>query len=112
MAEHGRITFPVAADDLQGTTHLAYGGLPSMACVVQSDGTLIYRGSSTQADMLQEVFENLLLRDRSQNKQGRSRVVYHEWLAFMPGESQSSWELLDLAGPKARADYERANPHP
>ena len=53
MAAHRRITFPVAADYLQGTTHLAYGGLPSMACVVQSDGTLIYRGSWTQADMLQ-----------------------------------------------------------
>jgi hypothetical protein len=110
MAEYGRISFPVAADDLQGTTHLAYGGLPSMACVVQRDGTLIYRGSWTQAEMLQDVFENLLLRDQTEGSGARSRVIYHEWLAFMPGESHASWELLDLAGPKARADYERANP--
>lgn len=110
MAEYGRISFPVAVDDLQGATHLAYGGLPSMACVVQRNGTLTYRGSWTQADMLRDVFENLLLRDQAEGRPGRSRVVYHEWLAFMPGENPGSWDLLDLAGPKARADYERANP--
>ncbi len=108
-AEHGRVSFPVAADDLEGSTHVAYGGLPSMACVVQRDGTLIYRGSWTQADVLQIVFENLLLRDRSEGKPSRNRVAYHEWLSFMPSESNDSWALLDLAGPKARADYERAN---
>ncbi len=109
MAEHGRITFPVAADDVQGTTHLAYGGLPSMACVVQRDGTVVYRGSWTEADMLQVVFENLLLRDQNEGQAGRNRVAYHEWLSYMPSEGTESWKLLDLAGPKARADYERAN---
>jgi hypothetical protein len=109
MADHGRITFPVVADDLEGTTHNAYGGLPSMACVIQRDGTLVYRGSWTEADMLQVVFENLLLRDQTDGKSGRNRVAYHEWLSFMPSENNDSWALLDLAGPKARADYERAN---
>ncbi len=109
MVEYGRVTFPVAADDLEGTTHLAYGGLPSMACVVQRDGTLVYRGSWTEADMLQVVFENLLLRDQNEGAGGRNRVAYHEWLSYMPSEGRDSSGLLDLAGPKARADYERAN---
>ena len=109
MAEYAKISFPVAADDLEGTTHLAYGGLPSMACVVRRDGILVYRGSWTEAGMLQDVFENLLLGDRSEGAGGHERVVYHEWLGFMTHARQDSGTLLDLAGPKARADYERAN---
>ncbi len=110
MRDYARITFPVAADDLQGTVHHAYGALPSMACVVHRSGDLVYRGSWTISEMIHRVLENLLLRDRDETAGQRSRFAYHEWLAHMPHEGAKVWNTIDLAGPKARADLDRANP--
>lgn len=109
MRDYARISFPVAADDLSGTVHLAYGGLPSMACVIHRDGTLLYRGSWTEAEVIHDILENVLRREQAEAAGQRGRVAYHEWLAFMGHESEEHWRILDLAGPKARADYEREN---
>lgn len=109
LRERARITFPVAVDDLDGTVHHAYGSLPSMAWVVHRDGTVVYRGSWTEADVIREVIENLLVRDRAEATGGAGRFGYHEWLRFMPREGDEHWEVLHTAGPKAWADYRRAN---
>jgi hypothetical protein len=109
MRDHARITFPVAADALDGTVHEAYGGLPSMTTVVHHDGTVIYRGSWTQAAQIRDVLENLLLRDRDEAAGTRGRLAYSEWISYMEHEADENWALLDVAGPKARADYEQAN---
>ncbi len=112
MKDYARISFPVAADDLKGTVHQAYGGLPSMACAIDRDGNLIYRGSWTDAEIIREVLENQLLRDRSEGSSRRGRVGYHEWIKYMEHETDDHWKILDLAGPKSRDDYERANAVP
>lgn len=112
MKDYARITFPVAADDLEGSVHRGYGGLPSMACVVNRQGSLIYRGTWTDADMIREVLENQLLRDRAEGGAQRGRVGYHEWMKNMEHETDVYSKVLDMAGPKARADYERANATP
>jgi AhpC/TSA family len=112
MKDYARITFPVAADDLEGTVHRAYGNLPSMACIVHRDGSLIYRGSWTDADVIREVLENQLLREQSEGSSQRGRVGYHEWIKHMAHETDDHWKILDIAGPKSRADYERANAIP
>jgi len=111
MRDYARITFPIGADDLEGSVHIAYGGLPSMVAVIHRAGQLVYRGSWTQSEMLHPVLENLLLRDRDEGK-GTGRLAYHEWLAYMERESSEHWRIVDLAGPKARSDYERANASP
>ena len=112
MKDYARITFPVAVDDLAGTVHQAYGGLPSMACAVHQNGNLFYRGSWTEADVIREVLENELLRDRAVAQSRRGRLAYHEWVRYMEYEGDECWDLLDIAGPKARADHERENAVP
>lgn len=109
MRDYARISFPVAADHLSGTVHQAYGGLPSMAWVVHRDGTVIYRSSWTQAGHIRNVLEDLLRRDRGEASAERGRLAYNEWVSYMEHEGGEHWNLLDLAGPKARADYDRAN---
>jgi len=109
MKDYARITFGVAVDDVQGTTHRGYGGLPSMACVVHRDGTLIYRGSWTDAGMIREVLENGLQRDRAERVARPDRIGYHEWIKYMARDKDPTAKILDIAGPKARADYEREN---
>ena len=107
LRDHGRLTFPVAVDDLSGSVHTAYGAMTSMAVVVHRDGTLIYRGAWTQAPILRMVLENLLLRDQVEAAGSPGRTAYHEWLGFMPREPDDAWETIRLAGPKAWADYRR-----
>ncbi len=112
MRDHGRVTFPVAVDDLQGTVHNAYGGLPSMAVVVHRNGALVYRGSWTLANVIRDVLEDLLRRDRALEADAGGRLVYHEWISYMEPEAADVWNMIDLAGPKARADIEATGNHP
>jgi hypothetical protein len=109
MRDYARITFPVAIDDLQGTVHNAYGGLPSMAFVIHRDGTLVYRGSWTLAHAVQAVLEELLRWDRSEAAGEPGRLAYHESVTFMEREPEDVWNIVDLAGPKARADLDAAD---
>ena len=110
MRDQMRISIPVAADDLEGTVHRAYGDLPSFALVIHRDGTVIARLQWAQADQIQMVLENLLRRDKDEAEDNRGRLSYVEWMSYMVHEPSEFWDMLDVAGPKARADYERANP--
>jgi peroxiredoxin len=112
MRDYARITFPVAADTLNGAVHLAYGGLQSMTTVVRRGGMIVYRGEWTAAPIIRDVLEDLLRQDRAAASGGLGRTSYHEWISPMalePVEEQQ--RILDLAGPTARADYDRANAH-
>jgi hypothetical protein len=110
MRDRMRITFPVAVDDVEGTVHRAYGDLPSFAIVIHRDGTVIARMQWTQAEQIRLVLENLLLRDRDEAENHRGRLSYVEWISYMSHEPKEYWDLIDEAGPKARAEYELANP--
>jgi Iodothyronine deiodinase len=57
------LQIPVAVDDLAGTTHLAYGGLPFCAAVVRRDGILVHREEWASADQLGHVLANLAQAD-------------------------------------------------
>ncbi|MBM2810156.1 MAG: alkyl hydroperoxide reductase/Thiol specific antioxidant/Mal allergen [Chloroflexi bacterium] len=110
MRDHARISFPVTADALDGSVHLAYGGLPSMAIVVHRDGTLVYRGEWTVAPVIRIVLEDLLRQDKSAQLASSGRRAYHEWISPMdPEPIEAQQTILELAGPKSRADYDRAN---
>src|SRR5207302_1437726 len=110
MRDHARITFPIVVDDLAGTTHHAYGHLPSFACVVHRGGNLIYRSSWTQAERIRDVLDNVLLQEQAEAEGKDGRLVYSEWVSYMPKESTEVWDQLEVAGPTARADYERELP--
>jgi hypothetical protein len=110
MRDHARITFPIVADDLAGTTHRAYGNLPSFTYVIHKAGNVIYRSSWTQAERIRDVLDNVLLQEQAEAEGKGGRLAFSEWVSFMPQESREVWDLLDVAGPKARADYERELP--
>ena len=54
----------VAADDLAGTVHRAYGGLPFCAAVVRRDGLLVHRSEWASAGQLAAVIANLAQADQ------------------------------------------------
>jgi hypothetical protein len=112
MRDHARISFPVAVDDLEGTVHNGYGGMPSFAIVIHRDGTVIARMTWTQSEQIQIILENLLRREKGEAEGELGRLSHVEWTSYMGRETDSSWDLLDVAGAKAREDYERENARP
>jgi hypothetical protein len=54
----------VTADDLEGTVHRAYGGLPFCAAVVRRDGVLVHRSEWASAGQLAAVIANLAQADQ------------------------------------------------
>jgi hypothetical protein len=74
------LRMPVAVDDLAGTTHRAYGGLPFSAVVVDRDGVLVHREEWASAEQLASVLENLRTGDERRAAGGRPRLSLSETL--------------------------------
>lgn len=73
----------VAVDDLDGSTHLAYGGLPFFSTVVRRDGLIAHRSQWASATQLQSVISNLAMWDRRTAVGEQPRMSYSETLWAM-----------------------------
>lgn len=49
----------VLVDDLDGTAHLAYGGLPNMTYVINEEGRIVHRSEWANATSVRRVLEDL-----------------------------------------------------
>jgi hypothetical protein len=82
------LRMPVGVDDLAGTVHLAYGGLPYCAAVVRRDGILAHRSEWASATQLAQVVDNLDQASARRQAGGRPRM----------GFSESLWAMERLEG--------------
>ena len=73
----------VAVDDLAGTTHRAYGGLPFSAVVVGRDGILVHREEWASPEQLAGVLANRRLTDERRAAGHAPRVSLSETLWSM-----------------------------
>ncbi len=73
----------VAADDLEGTVHQAYGTLPFCAAVVRRDGLLVHRSEWASAGQLAAVIANLAQADRRLAAGEQPRMSLNETLWSM-----------------------------
>lgn len=106
-------SFPVCVDDLAGSTHRAYGGLPFMSAVVHRDGTLVHRGEWAQASALWGFLANLRDRDAAQVAGRTGRLCFTESLRFDEREDRETRAAyLALAGDQALEDVERGHVPP
>jgi hypothetical protein len=106
----GNLTFPIAIDSLDGATHVAYGGLPSCSFVIHRAGYLLYRAYWTVPSEIREVLDNVLHRDVVEGDGSAvGQISYVEWLRYVDAAPRALWDsTMDLAGPRARADNDRA----
>lgn len=83
MREDLGMDMTVAVDDLEGSTHLAYGGLPYFAMVVRSDGLVIHRSQWASVTQLESVTSNLAVWDQRTAAGQQPRMSYSETLWAM-----------------------------
>ena len=71
------LSMMVCADDLEGTVHLMYGGLPSFQLVIHRDGSIVHLAEWVSAGQLEGVLSNLNFRD-ARARAGRPLLAYSE----------------------------------
>lgn len=101
-----RVKIPILVDDLQGTTHRAYGLLPNMVYLVDRDGTVVYKSDWTDAAELDGMCESLIRLDEMNAQQvpiirkGISERLH--WIAMDPALRE---RVYRRSGEKAIKDF-------
>jgi hypothetical protein len=78
---------PILIDDLAGTGHMAYGGLPNMTWVIGRGGQIVYMADWTSAAISPYTTEQIEYRDQ---------------------DREAVYRALERNGPRALAEFERA----
>lgn len=98
----------VVVDDLAGTMHRAYGGLPNMIYVLDRAGQVVYKAMWTDHADLAAALANLAWADEQQARGIRVKPSYVERLAYVPATYADGLRerVFDRAGPRASRDYD------
>lgn len=98
----------ILLDDLHGTTHRAYGGLPNMTWVVDRGGTIAYKSSWTSAAGV-ESFVKRYVEARRDRPSGVQISPYHtEQLEWRATDQQAFLARLERNGPASVEQWHRA----
>jgi hypothetical protein len=99
---------PILVDDLAGTGHLTYGGLPNMTWVVARGGRLVYKANWTSAANVESFLERYEQARRPQPG-GRVLGTYEtEQVEFRHLDHDAFRAHLARNGPRAVAEFRRA----
>lgn len=93
----------ILVDDVEGTAHRQYGGMPNSVHVVNPDGTVVMRGDWNDVHTVKRVLEN-----RSENKI-YERDIYRGRPVFFT-QKKGATKVLANAGPRAVWDFAKHAP--
>jgi hypothetical protein len=106
------VKLPILVDDMQGTTHKAYGLLPNMVCLVDREGTVVYKSDWTDAVELDGMCESLIRLDEMKaQKVPIIRQGISERLHWIPMDPKLRERVYRRSGEKAIKDYLNAKGH-
>lgn len=106
------IRMAIGVDDLDGATHLAYGGLPFMAAIVHADGFVVYRSEWAMAADIERYLANLAERDAARAEGVYGQVSYTEAQIYRRRDEDRFVQLLSIAGAQAVEDQAGAHREP
>lgn len=107
-----KVQLPILVDDLQGTTHKAYGLLPNMVYLIDRDGVVVYKSDWTDGVELNEMCESLIHLDDMRARQVPIiRQGFSERLHWIPMEPALRERIYRRSGEKAIRDYLNAKGH-
>ncbi len=105
FVDHSNIKREMFLDDLEGSAHRTYGGLPNMTWIVGRGGFIHYKSAWTNSTDVEDALNNVL--DFQENR------IKNQWIPFY--SERSAWstrpmdkfqEGLERAGPQAVTDYQ------
>lgn len=105
LREELPIARTILVDDLEGTTHLAYGGLPNMTWVLGRGGQILYKAMWTSAERVAAFVERY---ERSPVDL-RHAPFHTEQLEVRVRDADAFQRGLERNGPRAVAEFARAN---
>jgi hypothetical protein len=100
---------PILLDDIEGSTHLAYGLLPNMVYLIDREGTVVYKSDWTDAQEIDGMCVSLLRLDEMKAKQVPIiRQGVSERLHWIPMDPVQRERVYRRSGEKAIQDYLKA----
>jgi hypothetical protein len=92
---------PILVDDLTGTAHRAFGGLPNMTYIVNSAHTIVFRSDWTDAPTVRFAIDYLLDAQKRRRSGAKLAPFYAELLGFRERDEAAFDLALERNGPKA-----------
>jgi hypothetical protein len=112
LRELEKLTLSILVDDIEGSTHKAYGLLPNMVYLIERDGIIVYKSDWTDADELHDMCESLIRLDHMQARQVPIiRKGVSERLHWIPMDPKHRERIYRRSGEKAIKDYFNARGH-
>jgi hypothetical protein len=99
---------PILVDDLAGTAHLAYGGLPNMTWVIGRGGRIISRSDWTSAANVEAFLLRYEEGRRRRPPSGAVTPYVTEQLEHRDVDREAFYDRLRRNGPRAYDEFKRA----
>lgn len=106
LKDRWHINRSILVDDLSGTTHRAYGGLPNMSYIVEPPGVVIFRADWTDSSAIEWALTRLNSANGSRVSQSMSYTM--ELMSVRNGnQSRNSFleVLVETGGTSAKDDF-------
>lgn len=99
---------PILVDDLKGTAHLGFGGMPNMTYILNSAHRVVYRSAWTDVPNVRWALDYLLDVSRRRREGARLAPFYAELQGFRWIDDAAFQEGLAQNGPKAVREFAEA----
>ena len=112
LQELENVSLPILVDDIEGSTHKAYGLLPNMIYLIDRDGIIVYKSDWTEAHEVEGICGSLLRLDDMKGRQVPIiRKGISERLHWIPMDPKHRERIYRRSGEKAIRDYFNARGH-
>lgn len=99
---------PIVVDDLDGTSHLAYGGLPNMTWVIARGGTIVYKADWTSAANVEAFLARYVAGRSRRPASGVVAPYVTEQIEYRDLDRPAFYERLQRNGPRSYTEFKRA----
>jgi hypothetical protein len=101
-------TRPILVDDLSGTAHLAFGGLPNMTYIVNQAHTIVFRSDWTDAPTVRFALDYLLNAQARRRAGERLAPFYAEIMGYRTRDEIAFDRALERNGPRSITEMRAA----
>ena len=101
-------TRPILIDDMEGTAHGAFGGLPNMTYIVNAAHRIVFRSDWTDSETIRFALDYQLDALRRRQEGARLAPFYAEMLGYRENDPVAFDAALERNGPKAVTEMQYA----